>query len=253
MGSPAVKKLFMLQFQQRDDPIRRNKMEDLFISYVSADKALAAQIADALKSVGISSKPLMLGLGDSLAQRVEQGLREADYGALILSRAFFQRPWPRYDLDQLVTSEREYEGKTQLLPIWDQVSQQDIARFSPTLASKVGVPMEWGIDAVVEEIANAVRSSESMSKGFEQTHYDRPQSKVGSVSSDPQQLREILVSNFSDAELRELAFSLNIDYEELSGGAKGSKVIELIGYCQRRGRLGDLEQAVVERRPNLQW
>jgi len=228
-------------------------MENVFISSVSADKELAAQIKDGLQQMGISSNLVVLGLGDSLAKRVEQGLREADYGVLILSKAFFQRPWPRYDLDQLVTSEQEFEGKTQLLPVWHKVSQQDIARFSPTLASKVGVPTEQGLDVVIEEIANAVQPSGSVSQISEQSQFGTPATKIGSVPNDPQRLRSILVSNFSDAELRELAYTLEIDYEDLGGDTKGRRVIELIGYCQRRGRLDELEKAVMVARPHLQW
>lgn len=228
-------------------------MEDVFICFVSADKELASDIDDALHHKGLDSELFMLSLGDNLAQRVEQGLREARYGVLILSPAFFQRPWPRYDLDQLVTTERAYESRTLLLPVWHRMSQQDIARFSPTLASKVGVPTDWGIEAVVEEIANTIRPLQSTSRSYENSSFKRPPQKLGSTPSDPQRLHSILVANFSNSELWELAFSLQIDYDELSGETKSRKAIELIGYCQRRGRMGELEQAVLQRRPHLQW
>lgn len=226
-------------------------MQDVFICYVSADQPLAESIAASLSDAGISSMHLMLGLGDSLLRRVEQGLREAEYGVLILSRAFFQRPWPRYDLDQLVSSEREFEGRTQLLPVWHDVTQQDIARFSPTLASKVGVLSEWGVDAIVSEIANVIRPPSIISKGYEQAKYGRPPAKSGPDLSDPKEMRDVLLSRFSDSELRQLTFDLGIDYEELAGGTKSRKVIELIGYCQRRGLSIELEQAVLRYRPNL--
>ena len=58
------------------------------------------------------------------------------------------------------------------------------------------------------------------------------------------ELREWLAANLDRSQLRLLCADLGVDFEELRGEGKKLKAQELIGYLNRRGRLGDLEQAV---------
>jgi len=62
-------------------------------------------------------------------------------------------------------------------------------------------------------------------------------------------LRRVLTQLFDHEELRDLIFDLAIDYDSLPGAAKKDKARELISFCWRRGRLPELKQAVLERRP----
>ena len=57
-------------------------------------------------------------------------------------------------------------------------------------------------------------------------------------------LRETLVRAFSEGEVRNLCQDLRIDYESLPGEGKANKVRELVEYCQRRGRIAELEEAI---------
>ncbi len=63
-------------------------------------------------------------------------------------------------------------------------------------------------------------------------------------------LRDLLVTYFSDSELRDLCFDLGIDYESLPGEGKAARARELVAYCQRHGRLPDLESTCRRLRPN---
>ncbi|NIV98293.1 hypothetical protein GWN26_03735 [Candidatus Saccharibacteria bacterium] len=58
---------------------------------------------------------------------------------------------------------------------------------------------------------------------------------------------------FSEEELRSLCFDLGIDYEELGGRSKSVKVLELIGFMQRRARLDELVFLARELRPDASW
>lgn len=73
-------------------------MKDLFISYVSQDKDFASELNDAMQVRGVSTTDGMLCLGDILSRRIDQGLRDARFGVLILSKAFFKKPWSRHDI-----------------------------------------------------------------------------------------------------------------------------------------------------------
>jgi hypothetical protein len=72
------------------------------------------------------------------------------------------------------------------------------------------------------------------------------------ISSFRQQLRRMIDNSFNQEELHTLCSDLNIDYEHLPGNqGKENKVRALIEYAERRGRLTELLQKVVENRPNL--
>jgi hypothetical protein len=66
-------------------------------------------------------------------------------------------------------------------------------------------------------------------------------------------LRHFLESHFSIAELRDLCFSLQVNFENIEGEDKQSKVIALVSYFERRGKLYELEKVSRELRPNIRF
>ena len=67
------------------------------------------------------------------------------------------------------------------------------------------------------------------------------------------QIRETLDKYFDDGELQTLCFDLGVDYDNLPGDNKADKARELVGYCERRGRVVALYEAIYRRRPNAFW
>lgn len=67
------------------------------------------------------------------------------------------------------------------------------------------------------------------------------------------ELLERLRQLFSEGEIRDICFELDIDYESLSGSGKGGKSRELINYLSRRERLNDLITICQRERPNISW
>jgi hypothetical protein len=63
------------------------------------------------------------------------------------------------------------------------------------------------------------------------------------------QLRTVLVQSFSEEELRDLCFELNIDFELLPGTHKGGKTRSLIEFVERRNRYAELVAHVDRLRP----
>jgi hypothetical protein len=66
---------------------------------------------------------------------------------------------------------------------------------------------------------------------------------VGESAMDRNELFQVLFEGFSLEELKALCFDLAVKSEDLEGNTLGAKVIELIGYFERRGDLARLEQA----------
>ncbi|HRQ41062.1 MAG TPA: response regulator [Chloroflexota bacterium] len=69
---------------------------------------------------------------------------------------------------------------------------------------------------------------------------------------DVRRLLEAVHEAFSDPELRELFIGEEFDYDGLSG-SKRDKIVEVIAYYQRRGRLPELINLCRQARPYRAW
>lgn len=80
------------------------------------------------------------------------------------------------------------------------------------------------------------------------------QSRPSEAAVNRAQLRQLIIAAFNEGEMRTLCADLGIDYEGLPGGSgKEDKARELIAYCERRGRLGELVEACRGLRPHVSW
>lgn len=135
-------------------------MWDVFISHAWEDKqAVARPLAEALKQMGLQVwyDEMTLTLGDSLRQSIDRGLAESKFGVVILSHHFFAKTWTQRELDGLTTRETQ-SGKI-ILPIWHQVTREEVERFSPMLADRISVSTDDGMQAVVENILHVVQAA----------------------------------------------------------------------------------------------
>jgi hypothetical protein len=131
-------------------------MIKLFLSHASEDKDdFVRPLAERLRlDFEVWYDEYELLLGDSLLGKIDQGLKNCDYGIVILSRHFFMKRWPQSELDglfSLETTERKI-----ILPIWKDIDADEVSRFSPILAARFAVSTNAGIPKVVEEIKKAV-------------------------------------------------------------------------------------------------
>jgi hypothetical protein len=68
---------------------------------------------------------------------------------------------------------------------------------------------------------------------------------------DLAKLRRLLTQYFKEDELQNLCFDMGIDYESLPAIGKANKARELVGYCDRNGRIPELINHIRQERPNL--
>ena len=111
---------------------------DVFISHTSEDKdEVVRPLATALRDAGLSVwyDEFELRIGDSLRRKIDKGLASSRFGVVVLSRAFFGRGWPEYELDGLVT--RTVSGEQLPLPVWHDVTKREVMNYSPSLADRV--------------------------------------------------------------------------------------------------------------------
>lgn len=132
---------------------------DVFISHAWEDKeALARPLAKALEAAGLRVwyDEFTLKIGDKLGRSIDRGLANSRYGIVILSPNFFAKEWPQKELSGLVT--REVDGSVVILPVWHNLSAEDVRRYSPSLADRVAANSDRGINQVVHELLRVLRS-----------------------------------------------------------------------------------------------
>ena len=221
-------------------------MIDVFISFVSQDRQVAQQLMENLEPQGLTVKLIPFGLGDSLMRKLEQGFQDAEYGIIILSLAFFQQGWANSEYDRMAHIDREFRGKTLLYPVRHQVTQQDVGRYSSELALRARASTDQ-LDMLVGELIE-IAKGDALDSGSNLYNQTMAQQKAANINKPAMGLYQVLIDYFNQGELADLAFEMDIDFEEIAGENKSGKARELIGYCQRRGRLEELMERVQSRR-----
>lgn len=133
---------------------------DVFISHASEDKDdLVRSLANALMDEGLNVwfDEMTLRIGDSLRQKIDKGLANSRVGLVVLSPEFINKGWTNYELDGIVT--RTVSGEQILLPIWHNITKQQVMDFSPSLADKVArSTATHTIEEIASEIAELITS-----------------------------------------------------------------------------------------------
>ena len=136
---------------------------DVFISHASEDKdEFVRPLASALMSHGLDVwfDELTLRIGDSLRQKIDKGLANSRVGLVVLSPSFIAKGWTNYELDGIVT--RTVSGDQILLPIWHNITKQQVVDFSPSLADKVArSTATHTVGEIAKEIADLLNSKKS--------------------------------------------------------------------------------------------
>ena len=142
-----------------------DKEFDVFISHASEDKdAVVRALAHALDEehgLRVWYDEFELRIGDSLRRKIDAGISRSRFGVVVLSQAFFAKNWSQYELDGLVVREMS-GGKQIILPLWHNISKNEIIEQSPSLADKVALQTATStIDEIAEQIAAVVADAQN--------------------------------------------------------------------------------------------
>ena len=132
---------------------------DLFISYASEDQeGFVLPLVARLTELGVKVwfAPAVLKPGDSIARQIDNGLSECKFAAVVLSKAFMSKPWTEYELRGLING--MIEKRTVILPIWHNVSKNEVLKFSPSIADQYAlITLRAGTDEIAFKITEVVR------------------------------------------------------------------------------------------------
>ncbi len=89
----------------------------VFLSYTTADQALARRIAEALMAQGIETwwDQWEIRAGDSLRQKIDQGLGDCTHFVVLLTETSIQKPWVNAELDAAFV--RKLNDHCRLIPL----------------------------------------------------------------------------------------------------------------------------------------
>jgi len=221
---------------------------DVFLCYNSADKPVVKAIGEMLKERGILPwlDEWELRPGLPWQKVLEQQVKQIESVAMFagksgigpwqdLEQAAFIRQFARRDCPVIPVILPDCD-KTPELPVFlEGMTWVDFRKQMPDPIDQ----LVWGI------------TGERGERPIESGEPAKPILSLGQV--DRVKLRQILVTYFSEGELRDLCFDLKIDYEALTGESKGDKARELVAHSERHGRYPELVKTCYNLRPNAPW
>ncbi len=157
------------------------KKWDLFISHASEDKkSLVRPLAKEFLKTNLKVwyDEFVLEVGDSLRQSIDRGIRDSNFGVIILSRDFFKKNWPQKELNGLFSKEA-ISGQSVLIPIWHNIEVQEVFQYSPIMADVVAINSATkSIKEIAKEISQKVLKrpvtvDEALSKAGSFMHFSK--------------------------------------------------------------------------------
>jgi hypothetical protein len=141
---------------------QRSTMEKplAFISHDSRDKEnIAKPLALKLSGLGIPVwfDEFSLRIGDSLRESIEKGIRETNFCILIVTKNFLTNEgWTKTEFNSVFTREILQKKKI-ILPIWHDVSPEEVYEYCPSLVDRLAANWNEGESIVATKIKNRIQ------------------------------------------------------------------------------------------------
>lgn len=137
------------------------KEYDFFISHASEDKELFVRpLAKELINIGFKVwyDEITLKLGDSLFEEISNGIKKSNFGIVVISKNFLKKEWTKKELNGLISKEILTSNKI-ILPVWLDITVEEVFSYSPILADKVSIPVKFNeIEKVISHVLNLTNS-----------------------------------------------------------------------------------------------
>jgi hypothetical protein len=136
--------------------------QDVFLSHASANKAkyvepLAAALAQRKVSFWLDS--IEIGWGDSVPDRINEGLRGSRFALVCLSANYLGRSWAESEMGALLALQHR-DGTKRVLPLILDSREIMLTRY-PLIAQLAYREFDNGLATVVNDVVSIVRSPEA--------------------------------------------------------------------------------------------
>lgn len=131
---------------------------DVYLAHASEDGAVAEALRDSLHRRGLSVWFNAFIVGPTIRRQMEDGLRNSEYGLVLLSPRFFFKRWAVEELEGMLALEEV--DNPRILPVWWGVDFADVRSHSPMLsmrsAAVLGGHDEDSVDLVAGELLRSI-------------------------------------------------------------------------------------------------
>jgi len=131
---------------------------DAFISHASEDKiSFVEPLVAELQKYGLKIwfDKFTLRVGSSLRESIDEGLAQSRYGVVVLSHAFFAKNWPKKEINGLFS--RQADGQDVILPVWHDLTKEDLLQHSPLLSDIFAVKSSDGLAEIARSLVQVIR------------------------------------------------------------------------------------------------
>jgi len=168
-----------------------SESKDVFICHASEDKSdIIKPLVAAFKREGISYwyDKAEIKWGDSIIEKVNEGLRISRYVIVVISKSFLSKNWPKRELNSVLNVEAS-TGKVRVLPLilgTDEV-KKDIFKKYPLLNDKAYLTWENDAQKIIDALKVRLGGNNKIFKDdnsvIEKSDYDIPIPKVPKIFS----------------------------------------------------------------------
>lgn len=136
--------------------IKLCKTYDVFISHATEDKQFVRRLAEKLRRRGLRVwfDETNIKLGDSVRQKIDEGLTASRFVVFVLSRNFFRKKWTVDELDGALAGEQR--GRKRILPILHGMTYEHLVKLSPIIAGRLAVVSGKGLEYIASQIREVV-------------------------------------------------------------------------------------------------
>lgn len=157
--------------------------KDVFICHASEDKQeVAKPLFQAFQDSNITSwyDEAEIAWGDSITEKINQGMRVSTYVLVVLSRAFLSKHWPQREMHAALSQEAS-SGEVRVLPllVGDKRDRDAIIEQYPLLGDKNHMLWNGQVEPIVQAFqARLQRQPESSRRTDVSTGQNKPSQKI---------------------------------------------------------------------------
>jgi len=140
------------------------KKWDVFICHATEDKkSVARPLAMKLKKIGLKVwyDEFEIVWGNSLLKSIDKGLKNSQYGIVILSPSFFKKQWPQKELGGLHSLSMA-KDKDMILPLLHNLTHDKLTELSPLLSDILYKKWDEGSDKIAKEVKKLVNKKKEI-------------------------------------------------------------------------------------------
>jgi hypothetical protein len=128
-----------------------------FLCYATEDEPLAEKIASAMQSKGIDTwwAPWFIYSGDSLRQKIDEGLGDCTHFIVLLTPTSIKKPWVNQEMDAGLV--RKLKGRCKFIPLRHRLPVNQLPPLLSGMSSPEVVDPERDISQLINDIHGITR------------------------------------------------------------------------------------------------